>query len=264
MKAVDNWRQSIAYAPKGTNSATARQLFIDGKVDVPARRAVGVGRAREGAGRRAAEPQDRRAAVPGDAGGASNSLHIAAKTDAKKKEAAWNFIQMAASPEWQNKYALTGSPAPRKGALTPPTWRRNPHLKVINDEAAKARNLFPEVQTVRADYNEFATHRHEGGDEDDLHAGADAEGAGGAAGGAGARGAVEVEVAVPRSGPSVFRDDEHDTRDAAVTEPGGTTMPAPPLHAQGRRAPLRLAAARAGARRRRACSSHGRSTSSCR
>ena len=68
VKAVDNWRQSIAYAPKGTNSATARQLFIDGKVDVPARRPVGVGRAREVAGRRAAEPEDRRAAVPGDAG----------------------------------------------------------------------------------------------------------------------------------------------------------------------------------------------------
>ena len=28
---------------------------------------------------------------------------------------------------------------------------------MINDEAAKARNLFPEVQKVRADYNDFAT-----------------------------------------------------------------------------------------------------------
>lgn len=31
VKAIDNWRTSINYAPKGTNSATARQLFIDGK-----------------------------------------------------------------------------------------------------------------------------------------------------------------------------------------------------------------------------------------
>jgi ABC-type glycerol-3-phosphate transport system substrate-binding protein len=32
VKAVDQWRQATGYAPKGTNSATARQLFIDGKV----------------------------------------------------------------------------------------------------------------------------------------------------------------------------------------------------------------------------------------
>jgi multiple sugar transport system substrate-binding protein len=90
-------------------------------------------------------------------GGASNSLHVAAKTDARKKEAVWNFIRMAASPEFQNKYALTGSPAPRKGALSASDLAANPHLKVINDEAAKARNLFPEVQKVRAEYNDFAT-----------------------------------------------------------------------------------------------------------
>ena len=157
VKAVDNWRQSVAYAPKGTNSATARQLFIDGKVTF----------LRDGPwvwGALAKSPAEVRpnlkiGALPFQVtpGGASNSLHLAAKTDAKKKEAAWNFVQMAASPEWQNRYALTGSPAPRKGALKPSDLQANPHLKVINDEAAKARNLFPEVQKVRADYNDFAT-----------------------------------------------------------------------------------------------------------
>jgi multiple sugar transport system substrate-binding protein len=99
VKAVDNWRQSIAYAPKGTNSATARQLFIDGKVTF----------LRDGPwvwGALAKSPADVRpnlkiGALPFQVtpGGASNSLHLAAKTDAKKKEAAWNFVQMAASPE---------------------------------------------------------------------------------------------------------------------------------------------------------------------
>jgi multiple sugar transport system substrate-binding protein len=157
VKAVDQWRQSIAYAPKGTNSATARQLFVDGKVTF----------LRDGPwvwGALAKSPAEVKpnlkiAPLPFQVtpGGASNSLHIAAKADAKKKEAAWNFIQMAASPEWQNRYALTGSPAPRKGALKPADLAANPHLKVINDEAAKARNLFPEVQKVRAEYNDFAT-----------------------------------------------------------------------------------------------------------
>jgi multiple sugar transport system substrate-binding protein len=157
VKAVDGWRASIAYAPKGTNSATARQLFIDGKVTF----------LRDGPwvwGALAKAPADVKpdlkiaplpfAVTPG---GASNSLHLAAKTDAKKKEAAWNFVLMAASPEWQNKYALTGSPAPRKGALKPADLAAQPHLKIINDEAARAKNLFPEVQPVRAGYNDFAT-----------------------------------------------------------------------------------------------------------
>jgi multiple sugar transport system substrate-binding protein len=157
VKAIDGWRQSITYAPKGTNSATARQLFIDGKVAF----------LRDGPwvwGALAKAPADVRPNLkvgalpfPMTPGGASNSLHLAAKTDARKKDAAWNFIVMAASAEWQNRYALTGSPAPRKGSLTPADLAANPHLKVINDEAAKARNLFPEVQAVRAEYNDFAT-----------------------------------------------------------------------------------------------------------
>jgi len=157
VKAVDGWRQSVAYAPKGTNSATARQLFVDGKVTF----------LRDGPwvwGALGKAPPDVRPNLkigalpfPVTPGGVSNSLHLATKTEAKKKEAAWNFIQMAASPEWQSRYALTGSPAPRKGALTAADLAANPHLKVINDEAAKAHNLFPEVQPVRAQYNDFAT-----------------------------------------------------------------------------------------------------------
>jgi len=157
VKAVEGWRQTIAYAPKGTNSATARQLFIDGKVAF----------LRDGPwvwGALAKSPAEVKPHLkiaplpfPVTPGGASNSLHLAAKTDPKKKEAAWNFIQMAASPEWQNRYAMTGSPAPRKGVLTAAEIAANPHLKVINDEAAKAKNLFPELQPVRASYNDFAT-----------------------------------------------------------------------------------------------------------
>jgi len=157
VKAVDEWRQSLAYAPKGTNSATARQLFLDGKVAF----------LRDGPwvwGAIAKAPAEVRPHLrigalpfPVTPGGASNSLHLAAKTDPKKKDAAWNFILMAASPQWQSRYALTGSPAPRRGALSAADLAAHPHLKVINDEAAKAHNLFPAVQAVRADYNDFAT-----------------------------------------------------------------------------------------------------------
>ena len=94
---------------------------------------------------------------PVEPGGASNSIHIAAKADAKKKDAVWNFIVLAASPEWQRAYGLTGSPAPRKNALTAADYAANPHLKVINEVAAKAQNLFPTNAAARAGYNDFAT-----------------------------------------------------------------------------------------------------------
>jgi multiple sugar transport system substrate-binding protein len=157
VKAVDGWRQSVAYAPKGTNSATARQLFIDGKVTF-LRDGPWVWGAVEKASAEM-KPNLKIAGLPFPVtpGGASNSLHLAAKTDAKKKEAAWNFVVMAASPEWQHSYALTGSPAPRKGVLTAADIAAKPQLRTINDEAAKARNLFPELQPVRANYNDFAT-----------------------------------------------------------------------------------------------------------
>ncbi len=157
VKAIDGWRQSVTYAPKGTNSATARQLFIDGKTAF----------LRDGPwvwGALAKAPAEVRPQLkvvglpfPVEPGGTSNGIHIAVKTDAKKKDAVWNFIVMAASPEWQRAYALTGSPAPRRNALTAADFAANPHLKVINDEAARAQNLFPSVPAVRAGYNDFAT-----------------------------------------------------------------------------------------------------------
>jgi multiple sugar transport system substrate-binding protein len=157
VRAVEHWRQSIAFAPKGTNSATARQLFIDGKVTF-LRDGPWVWGAVEKAPADV-KPHLRVAALPFPAtpGGASNSLHLAAKTDAKKKDAVWNFVAMAASPEWQRRYALTGSPAPRRNVLTADDIAKQPQLKLINDEAAKAQNLFPTVQAVRAGYNDFAT-----------------------------------------------------------------------------------------------------------
>ena len=112
-------RSSLTYAPPGTNSAVARQLFIDGKAAF----------LRDGpwvwATLQKAKPEMRpvlkmaQLPFPVLTGGASNSLHIPAKLDPQKKKLVWEFIALAATPAWQEKYVqMTGSPSGRLNTIT--------------------------------------------------------------------------------------------------------------------------------------------------
>jgi len=156
--AMDQFRKSLTYAPPGTNSASARQLFIDGKAAF----------LRDGpwvwATLQKAKPETRpllkmaQLPFPVITGGASNSLHIPARLEAQKKKLVWEFIALAASPAWQEKYVLlTGSPAGRVGAIGPDQAKKDPHLSAITLAAEKAENLFPMQPALRENYNEFAT-----------------------------------------------------------------------------------------------------------
>ena len=156
--AIDQFRKSLTYAPPGTNSASARQLFIDGKAAF----------LRDGpwvwATLQKAKPETRpllkmtQLPFPVVTGGASNSLHIPARLDAQKKKLVWEFIALAASPAWQEKYVqLTGSPAGRVGMIGPEQAKKDPHLSAITQAAEKAENLFPLQPPLRENYNEFAT-----------------------------------------------------------------------------------------------------------
>ena len=156
--AMDQFRKSLTYAPPGTNSAAARQLFIDGKAAF----------LRDGpwvwATLQKAKPETRsllkmtQLPFPVITGGASNSLHIPARLDPQKKKLVWEFIALAATPSWQEKYVqLTGSPAGRIGAIGPEQAKQDPHLSAITLAAEKAENLFPMQPALRENYNEFAT-----------------------------------------------------------------------------------------------------------
>ena len=91
-------------------------------------------------------------------GGASNSLHMPAKIDPQKRKLVWEFIVLAASSQWQEKYVqLTGSPAGRVGTISAEQAKRDPHLAAITQAAEKAENLFPAQRELRENYNEFAT-----------------------------------------------------------------------------------------------------------
>jgi multiple sugar transport system substrate-binding protein len=156
--AVEQYRKSMRFAPAGTNSTVARQLFLDGKAtflrDGPWIWAA-VLKAPEAA---RADLRLTRVPFPTLTGGASNSLHMAAKIAADKRELVWKFIALAASPKWQQAYpVLSASPAPRKGSVTEETVAKLPHLKVIQDSAGAAVSVFPTLPKVQESYNEYAS-----------------------------------------------------------------------------------------------------------
>lgn len=156
--AMEQFRQSLGYAPPGTSSAVARQLFIDGKAaflrDGPWVWAT-LQKAKaeiRGALKMAPLP------FPVITGGASNGMHMPAQLDAQKKKLVWEFIALAASPAWQEKYVqLTGSPAGRVGVIGAEQAKKDPHLATITQAAEQAENLFPTQPALRENYNEFAT-----------------------------------------------------------------------------------------------------------
>ena len=156
--AMEQFRKSLSYAPPGTSSAVARQLFIDGKAAF----------LRDGpwvwATLQKAKPEIRPALkmaplpFPVITGGASNGLHLPVRLDAQKKKLVWEFIVLAASPAWQEKYVqLTGSPAGRVGVISSAQAKADPHLAMIAQAAEQAENLFPMQPALRENFNEFAT-----------------------------------------------------------------------------------------------------------
>jgi len=156
--AMEQFRKSLSYAPTGTSSAVARQLFIDGKAAF----------LRDGpwvwATLQKAKPEMRpvlkmtQLPFPVITGGASNSLHMPAKIDPQKKKLVWEFIALAATPAWQEKYVeMTGSPAGRVGIISAEQAKKDPHLGAITQAAETADNLFPKQPALRENYNEFAT-----------------------------------------------------------------------------------------------------------
>lgn len=155
--AFEQYRRSVRSAPPGQSTEASRQLLADGKVaflrDGPwvypiTRRAP-----------EAVRPHLKMARLPFQyvSGGTSNSLHMAASTSGQKAELVWKFIQTAITPAMQEQFTvLTGSPAPRRDALSAAQAEKLPHLRLVNASAAEARNLFPVVPAVRENYNEFA------------------------------------------------------------------------------------------------------------
>lgn len=158
LAAIEQYRRSMRFAPPGQNSNVARQLLIDGKGAFM----------RDGpwvwAAIAAAPDAVRsrfkvaRVPFPHVTGGASNGLHMPARLAREKQDLVWQFMQLIATPRWQEQYTiLSAAPAARIGSVTPETIRRLPHLALIQESAATARSTFGTLPAMRENYNEFAT-----------------------------------------------------------------------------------------------------------
>jgi multiple sugar transport system substrate-binding protein len=156
--AVEQYRRSMRFAPPGINATVARQFFLDGKGTF-LRDGPWVWAFVDKAPRPARDNfKVARLPFPHVTGGTSNSLHMAASLAPAKRELVWKLMALVTTPEWQEKYMLlTAAPAPRKGAITPATAARLPHLQLIADAAASAVSVFPTLPALQEGYNEYST-----------------------------------------------------------------------------------------------------------
>ncbi len=92
-------------------------------------------------------------------GGSSNVLGIASEIDDAEKKLVWDFIQIAASPAFQTSYAeVSGSPAPRPGAIPTDIGKKVPHfdllMQTMQEASAAGIDRIPTGYEVQ--FNEFS------------------------------------------------------------------------------------------------------------
>lgn len=155
--AVDDYRKVIASAPKGVPTEQARTLFFDGKIamliDGPF---VLAEKSTAAAG---VQPHIKVALPPFPhvPGAVSNSLHIPAGASAGARQAAWEFIKMLTTPDWQRQYAsLYKVPPPRKGVLDKAITDAVPELALFSQATDKAVNVFPTDKNLAQNYSQLA------------------------------------------------------------------------------------------------------------
>lgn len=155
--AVINGIISSGASPKGVDLNPARQLFWQGNAAMYIDGSWAPGFAAN-----AAEKVKNNwdvAPVPfkAMAAGPSNVLAIPKAIAPERKEAVWRFIELAASPEWQTRYAeMTGNPPGRAGSLSDAARKKWPHLEMFEKETFKSnvRSYMP--LGLEKDFNRFA------------------------------------------------------------------------------------------------------------
>jgi len=147
-------RELSQYAPQGLASEQKRQYFADGNaammIDGPF-----VGQLIDDSD----NADDIEAAAPPFEtvpGAQSNSLHVSAMVSDEEADLAWEFIEMVASPQWQDRYVEeVGVPAPREGSGAD-VIADDPTLQVFDEVMTDAVDVVPDNDQVRLEYPAYS------------------------------------------------------------------------------------------------------------
>ncbi|PZW41080.1 carbohydrate ABC transporter substrate-binding protein (CUT1 family) [Humitalea rosea] len=129
--------------PPGLDSNPARQLFWQGNAAMIIDGSWGVAYRKDSPD--ALKPALRVVPLPfrNQAAGPSNVLAIPADRPAARKDAAFRFLALIQSAEWQQKYGeIGGNPPARLGMLTDEARRRWPELPIFEKAAAESTGSF--------------------------------------------------------------------------------------------------------------------------
>mgnify|MGYP000853726846 CR=1 FL=1 len=157
VEAVEQYRKLLKMSPQGVSVEQKRQLFFDGKIAMIIDGPFIYGQATSD--QSAAGPYIRIAPAPFPhiPGSVSNNLSIAKSIDPDKKRMVGEFIKLAASPEWQAKYAeYTNSPVPRAGVISEEYLKEHPEMGVFAESAKNAVSIIPDSINVRTNFNQFS------------------------------------------------------------------------------------------------------------
>lgn len=135
---IDGLVQANA-TPKGLDSTPQRQLFWGGNAAMYIDGSWGPGYA-DNMATPAVKQSWRVAPLPfvNMAGGPSNALAMPKDIAPERKELAWKFMALAASPEWQRKYAeISGNPPGRVGMVTDAARDKWPTLAMFDEATSR-------------------------------------------------------------------------------------------------------------------------------
>jgi multiple sugar transport system substrate-binding protein len=160
VEAVDLYRRLARQAPPGLDGGGYRQLLGDGRIAMSQDGNWVISTLDEVSPadvrpklKAAPPPFENTVALVG------TSLSIPAGISEERKDLVWEFIQVAAEPEFQGMWAGSIDAAPgRTGSITSEQVQERPELEVVAQTIASAQPEFPDSANFRANFGEIEQH----------------------------------------------------------------------------------------------------------
>lgn len=154
---LDQYRRALAQAPAGIQSQQRNELFLNGKIAMMLDGPFLLPELAAAPEEVRADLKVTRAPFETVPGGSSNSIHMPADIDARKADAVWDLIALAATPKWQRRYTeLTSNPAPRQGSVTAEAIAQTPQLELFQTLSDEAVSIYPGSQYQREHFGRIS------------------------------------------------------------------------------------------------------------